>query len=206
MENLTDKQRFLLEFIESYQLEYGKSPTVKEMKEYCNVSSDNSILKVLNALEEKGYIEKDGTPRGIKLLTTVKARLQNSDEAGLIPLLGFVPAGVPTMNEEYIQDWVSVGKDVVSNTQDCFLLRVYGDSMVDAGILEGDLVVVDRKKTAKHNDIVVALVDNANTVKRLIKKNGNLYLKAENSAYSNIMPEEALEVQGVVVGLIRHYL
>lgn len=204
-ESLTEKQQFLYDFIENYQMEYGKSPTIKEMREYCNVSSDNSILKHLKALEEKGYIQKDDTPRGIKLLASIKEKLTETANQFKLPLMGFVPAGTPTLSEEYVDDWMSIGNDFVSDPKNCFLLRVTGNSMIGAGIFEGDLVVVDRKKEPKNGDIVVALVDGGNTVKTLVKQGGKTHLKAENPEYTDIIPEEDLIIQGVVLHLIRSY-
>ena len=205
-DSLTEKQQFLYEFIEKYQLEYGKSPTLREMREHCNVSSDNSILKHLKALIEKGYIQKDDTPRGIKLLSKVKDRLNNIVEELKLPVVGFIPAGTPNLTEEHIESWMSVGSDLAPNSNNSFMLRVIGDSMIDAGIFEGDLVIVDRKKQAKNHDIVVALVDGGNTVKRLVKSGSSFHLKAENPNYNDILPEESLEIQGVVVGLVRSYV
>lgn len=204
-ESLTEKQEFLYGFIEKYQLEYGKSPTLREMREYCNVSSDNSILKHLKALQEKGYIEKDDTPRGIKLLSKIKERLSEATEQFKLPLVGFVPAGTPTLSDEHIDDWVSVGKDLVPKSGDAFLLKVVGDSMIEVGIFEGDLVVADRKKHPKNGDTVVALVDGGNTVKTFVKEGSKVYLRAENKDYDDIYPETSLETQGVVVALIRSY-
>lgn len=203
-EVLTEKQEAVLEFIEKYQFENGSSPTIKEMREFFGVSSDNSILKHLKALEEKGYIKKDDTPRGIKLLNSVKERLNNEDFK--LPLLGMVPAGGPILTEEYIESWVNVGEDVVYKYKDSYLLRVTGDSMIEAGIYEGDILVVCGALEPREGDIVVALVDNQNTVKRYMRdSNGRVYLKPENPNYDNIYPEGELCTQGVVTGLIRHY-
>jgi len=203
-EVLTEKQEAVLKFIEEYQMEHGSSPTLREMREYFGVSSDNSILKHLKALEEKGRIQKDDTPRGIKLLTSVKERLDSGDFK--LPLLGMVPAGGPVLSEEYIEKWVNVGEDVVYKTKDSYLLRVKGNSMVDAGIYEEDILVVCGSLEPKINDIVVALVDNQNTVKRYMKDaTGRVYLKPENPDYDNIYPEGELCVQGVVTGLLRYY-
>ncbi len=203
-ETLTEKQEAVLEFIENYQLEYGSSPTIKEMREYFGVSSDNSILKHVKALEEKGCIQKDDTPRGIKLLNSVKERLQNAEFK--LPLLGMIPAGGPVLTEEYIEDWVNVGEDVIYKSKDSYLLRVTGDSMVDAGIFEGDILVVCGALEPREGDIVVGLVDNQNTVKRYMKdSNGRVYLKAENPNYDNINAEGELCIQGVVTGLIRYF-
>ncbi|HLG25871.1 MAG TPA: transcriptional repressor LexA [Candidatus Gracilibacteria bacterium] len=201
---ITEKQEAVLKFIEDYQIQHGSSPTLREMREYFGVSSDNSILKHLKALEEKGYIEKDDTPRGIKLLSSVKERLQSSEFK--LPLLGMVPAGGPVLTEEYIEKWMNVGEDVVYKFKDSYLLRVTGDSMVDAGIYEGDILIVCGSMEPRISDVVVALVDNQNTVKRYMKDSkGHMYLKPENSRYDNIYPEGALCIQGVVTGLLRYY-
>ena len=201
---LTEKQSAVLQFIEDYQLEHGSSPTLREMREFFGVSSDNSILKHLKALEEKGYIEKDDTPRGIKLLSSVKERLQSNEFK--LPLLGMVPAGGPVLTEEYIEDWLNVGEDAIYKYKDSYLLRVTGDSMIDAGIFDGDILVVCGALQAREGDIVVGLVDNQNTVKRYMKDSkGRVYLKPENVNYDNIYPEGELCLQGVVTGLIRYY-
>jgi len=203
-EHLTEKQEAVLKFIEEYQLAYGKSPTLKEMRENFGVSSDNSILKHLKALKEKGFIKKDDTPRGIGLLNAVKEKLEAVVSIKL-PLLGSIPAGGPVLTEEYIDSWMDVGEDLAKDANNHFILRVTGNSMIDAGIFEGDLVVVDMKKTPRDGDVVVALVDSGNTLKRLIKKDGKTYLKAENKDYSDIYPENELSIQGVVSALIRQY-
>ena len=201
--NLTPKQEIVLKFIEKYQLQNGKSPTIREMRDFLNVSSDNSILKHLVALEKKGFIKKDDTPRGIKLLDSVKHKLQNDTVS--IPLLGFIPAGGPVSTEENVDSWMTFDKSAIPHPKDTFMLRVTGNSMIDAGIYEGDLLIADSKREARIHDIVIGLVDNENTVKRLVKKDGNYFLKAENSDYPDIYPILKLEIQGVVIGLIRTY-
>jgi len=203
MQLLTPKQEAVLKFIETYQLKNGSSPTIREMREHFKVSSDNSILKHLKALEEKKYIRKDDTPRGIKLLDSVKERLESENIK--LPLLGYVPAGGPILTEEYIDSWYDVGPDIAKKKDGFFLLRVTGESMIDAGIYAGDIVVVDSKKEPLSGNIVIALVDNMNTVKRYINENGKVYLHAENAAYSDIYPEEDLQIQGVVTALLRYF-
>lgn len=203
-ENLTEKQEAVLNFIEQFQSGYGKSPTLREMREHFGVSSDNSVLKHIKALEEKGYIQKDDTPRGIHLLTKLKEKLDAKLNFEL-PVLGFIPAGGPVITEEYVDRWMSVGEDLAKNATDYFILQVRGESMIDAGIFEGDLVIVDTKKEPRDGDVVVALVDNANTLKRFIKKGGKVFLKAENAKYDDIYPENELMVQGVVHTLIRKF-
>lgn len=204
MEDLTKRQQEVLSFIEDYQLDHGKSPTIREIKEFLNVSSDNSVLKHLKALEKKGFIEKDDTPRGIKLLETIKQKLLADTFA--IPVLGHIPAGGPVGAEEYIEDYVTMDTSHIKNPQNCFMLEVTGQSMIDAGIYEGDMLLVDSARSPKVGDIVIALVDNENTVKRLIQdSNGNYLLKAENPEYNDIIPISDLQVQGVVINLQRQY-
>ena len=204
-ETLTEKQQAVLDFIEEYQLNFGKSPTIREMREHFQVSSDNSILKHLKALTEKGYIEKDDTPRGIKLLSAVKDKLSGAMDSVKLPVFGFIPAGGPVASEEYIDSYMNVGSDLAANPVDFFILRVTGNSMIDDGIFADDMVLVDRSRTAKDRDIVVALVDNENTLKRYMKEGSNVYLKAENKDYDDSYPDNDLQVQGVVTSLIRQY-
>lgn len=203
MDQLTTKQQAVLDFIEKYQMENGKSPTILEMKTKFKVNSDNSIIKHVRGLEQKGYLQKDDTPRGIKLLESVRARLEGGGVR--LPILGTIPAGGPVVTEEYINGWMNVSEEMAENTKDYFLLEVTGNSMIDAGIFEGDLVLVNTKITARDGDIVVALVDNSNTLKRLMKSGNKVYLKAENREYEDIHPVEELTVQGVVKTLIRQY-
>ena len=206
METLTEKQQAVLDFIEEYQLNFGKSPTLKEMREHFQVASDNSILKHLKALEIKGYLMKDDTPRGIKLLSSVREKLDMGVETAKIPLLGAIPAGGPVVSEEYVIDHINIDKQFIPSSGETFMLRVTGNSMIEAGIYEGDLVIASKKKDAKVGDIVVALVDGENTLKKLVKApDGKLYLQAENVEYDDIYALSDLQVQGVVAGLIRTY-
>lgn len=202
---LTEKQEAVLKYIEQYQMQFGKSPTLREMREHFGVSSDNSILKHLKALEEKGYLQKDDTPRGIGLLNSVKEKLEAVSNVVRIPLLGTIPAGGPIFSEEHIIDYFEVGNELLKKPQGSFALRVTGLSMINAGILEGDFVIANREITTKDGDIVVALVDGKNTVKRFRQKNHQTWLEAENPDYSDIHPDEYLEVQGVVTAVIRMY-
>jgi repressor LexA len=181
------------------------------MREYFNVSSDNSVLKHVKALEAKGFINKEETPRGIGLLRSVKDKLESS--VVKIPLLGMIPAGGPVLSEEYVEDWVGIEDGFVRDLKNSFLLRVTGESMIDAGIYEGDLVIASSKTQPKNGDIVVALIDGANTLKRFVKENsGRVYLKAENKNFVDpvtggpeLIPVDELLIQGVVNGLIRTY-
>jgi repressor LexA len=202
---ITEKQQAVLQFIEDYQLQFGKSPTLREMREHFGVSSDNSILKHLNALQEKGYLNKDDTPRGIGLLQKVKDKLEAVSNVTRIPLLGTIPAGGPVLSDEHVLDYFEVGNDLLKRPQGSFALRVSGLSMINAGILEGDFVIANQAVKAKDGDIVVALVDGKNTVKRYRSKEDRVWLQAENPEYNDIDPTEFLEIQGVVTAVIRMY-
>lgn len=202
---ITKKQAAVLAFIESFQFKNGCSPTLKEMRNHFKVSSDNSILKHLKGLEQKGLIKKNDTPRGIKLLDSIKSKLSLANNLVRLPLLGQVAAGPTATEEENIVGWYAIDSSLVKHAGDTFLLRVRGDSMEGAGIYDGDMVIADRKIAPRHKDIVVALVDNENTVKRYIAKGGLICLKPENPNYKPIFPKEELLIQGVVTGLIRSY-
>ena len=112
MSKFTKKQEAVLKYIESYQFKFGKSPTLREMREHFGVSSDNSILKHLKGLSKKGYIKKDNTPRGIDLLSSVKERLDAASKMSRIPLLGNIPAGGPVLSEQHVLDYFEVGSDL----------------------------------------------------------------------------------------------
>jgi len=203
--HLTPKEQQLLSFIEQYQLENGSSPTVREMREYMQLKSDGFIVHCIKSLESKGAIEKGDTPRSIRLLPSVSARLQG--ETVKLPVVGTVPAGSPVLSEEYIEDWMTLDQGQVKDPDNSFVLKVRGDSMINAGIFEGDHVIVSRKEEPRNGDNVVALVDGGSTVKRYVKtKSGSYYLHPENPDFPDIYPEESLEIQGVVVGLVRWFM
>lgn len=206
MNTLTPKQEELLRFIERYQMKNGASPTIREMCKALKVSSDNSIIKHLDALEHKRFISRRADiARGIGLLSSVKSRLEQPALVK-VPILGSIPAGGPVLSEEHIDGYLSLGADIVSKPAQSFVLRVTGDSMINAGILEGDFVVASTALKAKPGDIVIALVDGMNTVKTFQhdSKTG-FHLKPENPKYSLIYPTEDLQIQGVVTVVIRHY-
>ncbi len=202
---MTDKQEAVLQFIEEYQLEFGKSPTLREMREKFQVKSDNSILKHLDALKEKGFLEKDDTPRGIRLLDSVKERFEAASNLIRIPLLGTIPAGGPTLSNESVLDYFEVGSDLLKRPKGSFALRVSGLSMINAGILEGDFVIANQEIKAKDGDVVVALLDGGNTVKRFRTDGHQCWLEAANPDYSDLHASEYLEIQGVVTAVIRLY-
>jgi repressor LexA len=200
--SITDRQKELLKFIVGQIREHSMPPSISEMAEFLEVKSKNAVAKLLNSLEEGGYIETNGKARGITVLNSLTDSLQK----GLIrvPLVGSVQAGSPHMAEEFIEEWINLPQSLVKGRRDVFLLRVRGDSMINAGIHENDLVIVRPTHEVKNNDIVVALLHDEATVKRFVQIKNRAYLKAENPDYQNIYPKEEWMVQGKVVGVIRN--
>lgn len=201
----TRRQKTLLGFIEDYQMSNGRSPIIREMRRYMRVKSDNSILKLLASLKTKGLIQKDNTPRGVKLLDSVRERLNLASKSVKLPVVGAIPAGGPVLSEEYVSDYINVSEDLIYKKTGSFLLTVKGESMIGAGIMDGDMAIVCGNIEPREGDIVVALIDNENTLKRLVKRGGKSYLKAENPKYPDLTPLRELQVQGVVTGIIRKY-
>lgn len=199
---ITERQKQLLEFIVKQVRDHNLPPSISEMATYLKVKSKNGVAKLLNALESEGFIKTSGKARGIEILDA----LGESLEKGLIrvPILGHIQAGSPHLAEEHIEEWINLPQTLVKSRRDVFLLRVRGDSMINAGIYEGDLVIVRPTKEVKNNDIVVALLHDEATVKRFIQIKNRAYLKAENPDYKNIYPKEDWMVQGKVVGVIRN--
>ena len=199
---LSERQKELLNFITKQIREHKLPPSISEMAQYMEVKSKNAVAKMLNTLQELGYIKTNGKARGIEVLNSLGESLQKGFIK--VPLLGHVQAGSPHLAEEHIEDWINLPQTLIKGRRDVFLLRVRGDSMINAGIFEGDLVIVRPVREAKNNDIVIALLHDEATVKRYIQIKNRAYLKAENPDYKNIYPKEDWMIQGKVVGVIRN--
>jgi repressor LexA len=199
--NITLRQRELLKFIIQQVRDHDLPPSISEMARYLKVKSKNAVAKLLDALENQGLIKTSGKARGIEVLDSLGESLQK----GLVsvPILGNIQAGVPMLAEEQIEEWINLPQTLIKNRRDVFLLKVRGDSMINAGIYEGDLVIVRPTHDVRNNDIVVALLHDEATVKRFVQIKNRAYLKAENPNYKNIYPKEEWMVQGKVVGVIR---
>ena len=202
---LTKRQQEIWEFLVEYTDGHGYPPTVREIGERVGLASPSTVHAHLANLERAGLIKRDPTkPRALELSGRVQD--EAASETHALPLLGQIAAGGPLLAEQNVDAYISV-PEPLSKGGDEFLLRVRGDSMVDAGILEGDYVVVRRQQDARDGDIVVALVgedetaDEA-TVKRFFRRNGSVLLQPENEAYGPVVASH-VEILGKVIGVFR---
>ena len=193
MGDLSDRQTEILTFISKHCTVHGYPPTVREIGLAVGLTSPSTVHAHLAKLEAAGHIRRDPTkPRAMLLSDRRQAR---ETRRGL-PLLGAVAAGVPTLAEEQVEDWVE------TPFEGDFVLRVKGESMMNAGILDGDLVVVKQQETARNGEIVVALIDDEATVKRFFREKGHVRLQPDNDAFEPIISAE-VQVLGKVVGVLR---
>ncbi len=208
---LTDRQREIYEYVSRYVDRHGYPPTVREIGEAVSLASPSTVHAHLANLERAGYLRRDPTkPRALELLARERPDAAVVGEAGrvrVLPLVGQIAAGGPLLAEENIEDHMAVPEPLSSGAGEEFLLRVRGDSMVGAGILEGDFVVVRRQQTAQNGDIVVALAgedetaDEA-TVKRFFREGDRVRLQPENAALEPIYARH-VEILGKVIGVFR---
>ena len=204
---LSPRQQETLEAIQGHIKQHGLPPTIREIMAKLNVAYPRGVQRHLEALEKKGYLTRDSRSRGITLaerLREVAADL--SDKIVQVPLLGRIPAGGPMLAEENIEDWVTLPTDLTKGKRDVFILRAQGESMIGAGIFDGDLLIVQPQQTAQHGDIVAALLGDDATVKRFIQKDNVAFLKAENPKYQNIYPDQEWQIQGKVTAVVRPHV
>ena len=198
MGELSDRQAAILDFVSNHCASYGYPPTVREIGLAVGLASPSTVHGHLAKLEALGYIRRHATKPRAMLVHDRGRSAESAGPPGALPLVGAVAAGLPRLAQENVEDWVPVP------FRGDFVLRVTGDSMVDAGILDGDMVVVRRQQSADDGEIVVALIeeDGEATVKRLRRSDGKVLLQAENPAYAPIVVEE-VRILGKVVGLVR---
>ncbi len=202
VQELTKHQNNVLEYIREFQQKKGYSPSLADLAEAFEVKSKNAVAKVVNVLEKTKNITKD--PKGrIKIIDRIAAAVESIPFS--LPLFGPIAAGFAAPVEEQAEETITIENYLVRDKSSTFLLRVKGDSMIEAGIHEGDLVVVERGKEPRVGDIVVGILDGEFTLKRLIKEDGKFVLKAENSRYPRLYAREELQIAGVVRGTIRKY-
>jgi repressor LexA len=200
--DLTKRQQEIFDFIKKYSAKYGYPPTVRDIGKAVGLASSSTVHAHLANLEKIGLLRRDPSkPRALELLDRAVEGVKDLVQPNGLPLVGHVAAGQPVLAEENIEDYVEVPA-VAGGEDGQYLLRVRGDSMKDAGILEGDFVVVRPQDTADDGDIVVALVGEEATVKRFFRENDHVRLQPENPAMEPIRSKE-VRVLGEVVGLLR---
>lgn len=203
MSQLSDRQRQVLDFVRATVAERGYPPSVREIGEAIGLSSPSTVHSHLSALVKAGAIRRDPSkPRAIEILEEA-APAPDREDVRDVPLVGRIAAGSPVLAVEDVEDVYPLPESLVGSGP-VFMLRVKGDSMVDAGILDGDLVVVRRQPDASDGDIVAAMIDDEEaTVKRLYRRDGTVVLHAENSAYPDMVFSEGVTVLGLVVSVLR---
>lgn len=197
---ITAKQQEILEYIKETILKKGYPPAVREICEAVRLKSTSSVHSHLETLEKNGYIRRDPTkPRTIEIIDDCFNLTRR--EVVNVPLVGRVAAGQPILAEENIENYFPIPVEMLPNVS-TFMLRVKGESMINAGIYNGDQILVAEQKTARNGDIVVAMIEDSATVKRFFKEDGHYRLQPENDALEPIIVDE-VHILGKVIGLIR---
>jgi repressor LexA len=200
--DLTKRQQEIFDFIKKYSARYGYPPTVRDIGKAVGLASSSTVHAHLANLEKIGLLRRDPSkPRAIELLDRAADVVKAVVRPNGLPLVGHVAAGQPILAEENIEDYVHV-PDVAGGEEGEYLLTVRGDSMIDAGILEGDYVVVRPQDTAVDGEIVVALLGEEATVKRFFREADHIRLQPENKTMEPIRSRE-VRVLGRVVGVLR---
>lgn len=198
--NISTKQTEILEYIKEVTLSRGYPPTVREIGEAVGLKSSASVHAHLATLEKNGYIRRDPSkPRAIEIVDDEFALTRK--EYAQIPIVGRVAAGEPLLAEENIQDYFPIPVEMLPNDQ-IFMLIVKGDSMINAGIFDGDKVIVRQKNSAQNGDIVVALIEDGATVKTFYHEGDHIRLQPENPDYDPIIVKD-VAILGEVIGVFR---
>lgn len=205
MKDLTEKQQQILEFIKEYVNNFNYPPTYREIGKYFNISSTNGVKRHVDALQKKGYL--DLLKNASRTLSLKHNEPKNNDNLFDIPVVGRVAAGYPILSDENIESTITIDTSFFKVNNNCFALKVKGNSMIKAGILENDFVIINQQNTAINGDIIVALVNDEATLKRYYNKNGNVILIPENDDFSpiNVNFSDKFTIIGKVVGVIRFY-
>ena len=196
---LTHRQKNVLDFIQSEQRGKGITPSTREIQKHFRFASQTSVMQYLAALERKGVLSRHA--RKARALITPVQKVRITD----VPIYGQIPAGMSTLSEQTIEGHVSLDARSanVSKNGRTFALRVRGDSMIGAHIIDGDIVILEDRKDVQNGDIVAGLIDGETTLKRYVAEHGRPYLKAENPRYPDLTPARELRIQGVMVSLVR---
>lgn len=199
---ISAKQQEILDYIKSQILERGFPPAVRDICEAVHLKSTSSVHSHLETLEKNGYIRRDPTkPRAIEILDDSFQMLRR--ETANVPIVGRVAAGEPLLAEQNIEDYFPIPTEFLPNNQ-TFLLKVRGESMINAGILDGDYVLVEQRQTASNGEMVVALIEDGATVKTFYKEEGVIRLQPENDTMDPIIVQDVI-ILGKVIGVFRFF-
>jgi repressor LexA len=202
---LTAEQARVFNFISKHRQEKGYPPTVRDIAEALGYKSPNNVRQHLRLIEQKGFIKlQQGKARGIDI--PAAASEEYTVDAIGVPLIGNVAAGLPITAIENVDGYVTLDKSIFRG-DDLFALRIKGDSMSGMGVLNGDIVVIKKKNSAEHGEVVVVIIDGDATLKRYMKLGDRVFLHPENPAYEDIVlqPGSSIQVAGKLVGVIRKY-
>lgn len=199
---ITKKQTEILEYIKSQILNKGYPPSVRDICEAVDLKSTSSVHSHLETLEKNGYIRRDPTkPRAIEIIddnfNLVRREVVN------VPIVGRVAAGQPILAVENVESYFPIPMEFMPNEQ-CFMLQVHGDSMINAGIFDGDTILVEQRQTARNGEVVVALVDDSATVKTFYQEADHIRLQPENDSMDPIIVSDC-QILGKVFGVIRFF-
>ena len=196
---LTARQKDVLGFIETEQRDKGMTPSTREIQKHFGFASQTSVMQYIAALERKGFLDRHA--RKARALVTPMQKVRITD----IPIYGEIPAGMSVLTEQAAEGHVSLDTGNVNASKDgrTFALRVRGDSMIEAHILDGDIVILEDRSDAQNGDIVAALIDGETTLKRYVVERGRPFLKAENPSFPDLIPAREVRIQGVMVSLVR---
>jgi repressor LexA len=196
---LTDREKSVLDFIQREQREKGVTPSTREIQSHFGFASQTSVMQYIAALERKGFLNRHARKARALITPAMKVRITD------VPIYGQIPAGMSAVTEQAIEGHVSLDKGSanISKNRGTFALRVRGDSMIGAHIVDGDIVILEDSKDVHNGDIVAALIDGETTLKRYVVEHGRPYLKADNPRYPDLIPARELKIQGVMVSLLR---
>lgn len=204
MEKLSKRQQMIFDFIKSEVESKGYPPSVREIAKAVGLASSSTVHGHLQRIEKKGYIRRDPTkPRAIEIIDNTLENIEK-DQARYVPVIGKVTAGLPITAIENIEEYIPIPQSAAKADDNLFILIIEGDSMINAGILDGDRVIVRQQNTAENSDIVVAMTDeNEATVKRFYKEKDHFRLQPENDLLSAIHLD-TVTILGKVIGLYRN--
>jgi len=201
MKELTERQKEVLSFIADYLRKNSFSPTIREVADHYSISVKGAHDHI-TALKKKGYLKQSGKRPRTMGLTSVKQ--DASEEFREVPLLGSVAAGVPLLAEENFERNIVLHNSLLKKNKEYFALKVKGDSMSGAGILEGDTAIIEKQSTVRNGEIAVAVIEDAVTLKRFYRESSRIRLQAENPAYKPIYSND-VKILGRLSGILRNY-